>query len=242
MENLVIVTGSSQGLGKALVELFCSEKHNRVIGLSRSGLNYDSTNFSDLKIDLSDFEEVKTNLANIFPKGDFENITLINNAGWIGEIAHFGDLSAEAITKIHLINTIAPAVLMNEFVKSYKDNPAIKTVVNISSGAAEKNIDGWSGYSSSKAAVNRYTEIAQEESDMNKWEIKFYALSPGIIDTGMQKDIRSAKPNGFSRLEAFKGFKENKELATPEEVAEKVKFLIDNRDDFKSVMQDVRQF
>ncbi|MBS9524912.1 SDR family NAD(P)-dependent oxidoreductase [Litoribacter ruber] len=242
MENLIIITGCSQGLGKALTALYCQDGRNRVVGVSRTGLTLGFANFENLKIDLSDLQMVKSNLDKIFPRGDFDNLVLVNNAGWIGEIRHFGNLSADAISQIHQINTVAPAILMNEFVKRYKDSPSRKTVVNISSGAAAKNIDGWSGYSSSKAALNRYTEIAEEESEMSNWGIKFYALSPGIIDTGMQQDIRSAKAEEFSRVEAFRGFKENEELASPEEVAEKVKYLIDNRDNFKEVLQDVRQF
>src|SRR5690606_23347273 len=113
------------------------------------------------------------------------------NAGWIGEIAPLGELDPESIKNLYHINLIAPAILINEFVKEYKTSKAEKTVVNISSGAAQKAIDGWSGYCSSKAGLNQLTAVAAEESRLKKLGIKYYALSPGIVDTEMQQDIRT---------------------------------------------------
>ena len=117
-----------------------------------------------------------------------------------------------------------------------------KIVVNVSSGAAVKIVDGWSGYSSSKAALNQMTMIAQQESDLKNLGFKMFALSPGIIDTPMQESIRAASQNEFSGLSKFQSFKDNGELSTPDEVAKKVLFLINNPSDFDGVLQDVRKF
>jgi benzil reductase ((S)-benzoin forming) len=241
-KNLIIITGSSKGLGKALVELFLKNAENKVVGISRSGLGEKDENYVDFQVDLTDPQKVVSAFDSIFPQGNYEEVILINNAGWIGDIAPFGKLEPSGIWKIHMVNTVAPALLMNEFVHRYGRENLNKVVVNISSGAAEKNIDGWSGYSSSKAALNRFTEIAQEESNMHGFNIRYFALSPGIIDTPMQKDIRSAKEEDFSRVSAFKEFKANRELAIPEDVAEKVAHLILNKERFEGVVQDVRQF
>lgn len=243
MKSLFIITGASKGIGKALVDQLSKNSENHIIGISRSDVKAEKSNIQQLSLDLGDFDAINKNFEQIFPSGDFERIVLINNAGWIGQIDYFGKLEAKNIQAIYNINTIAPALLMNEFVRKYSDSKnSERTVINISSGAAKKGIDGWSGYSSSKAALNMMTEAAQEEAKKSNSKMKFFALSPGVVDTNMQEDIRSASEDGFSLLGKFKGLKADNALSSPEEAAEKIIFLIENRDQFERVLQDVREF
>ena len=86
------------------------------------------------------------------------------------------------------------------------------------------------------------TLVAAEESTLNQSGIKYYALSPGIIDTAMQEDIRSASQENFSNLEKFRTYKSENHLSSPEEVAGKVIYLMNHADEFKDVLQDVREF
>ncbi|GGF41948.1 SDR family NAD(P)-dependent oxidoreductase [Echinicola rosea] len=241
MKNLYILTGCSKGLGKTLLEVLLADKENMVVGISRSPME-ETGNFKHHSLDLAHSEELSGKLAAVFPEGDFEKAVLINNAGWIGEIAPIGRLDPTGIATIHAVNVVAPAILMNAFVHTFGGRSLKKTVVNISSGAAEKNMDGWSGYSSSKAALNRLTFVAQEESDLKGYGIRYFALSPGIVDTPMQADIRAAKEEDFSNLSKFKSFKENQELTSPDAVAQKVMYLLDHEGDFGDVLQDVRMF
>ena len=241
-KNLYIVTGSSKGLGKSLVEALVREELNYIIGISRSGLSLQQDNYIDLKIDLSDTNSLIKQLDKIFPDQVYDRLVLINNAGLIGEIGPLGKLAPEGIVELYAVNVIAPAVLMNAYINKYKDLQAEKLVINISSGAAGKNMDGWAGYSSSKAALNRMTEIAQEESKLHHHDIQYFALSPGIIDTPMQEAIRSASNQDFSHVETFKDYKDNHQLSSPKEVAEKIMYLIENVDSFNGVLQDVRKF
>ena len=241
MNSLYILTGCSKGLGKAILENLLRDKNNFVVGISRSPMP-SAPNFTHLQIDLGNPQQLIDQLPNIFPEGKYDKVVLINNAGWIGEIGHLGDLDPMGIAQIQLINVVAPGILMNEFVRKYQMGENGKVVVNISSGAANKNIDGWSGYSSSKAALNRMTAVAQEESDLNEYGITYYALSPGIVDTPMQGEIRATSKEDFSAVDTFKSYKSNNELAAPELVAEKVIHLIENIKAFSGVLQDVRKF
>jgi benzil reductase ((S)-benzoin forming) len=240
-QSLYIITGASKGLGAALKSLLTKSPNTKVVGISRTSLRAER-NFRPLKIDLADTASLIGNLQDIFPSGNFNKVVLINNAGWIGEIAHNGDISSEAIQKIHAVNVIAPAILMNAFMKKYKNDDGVKLIINVSSGAAAKVIDGWSGYSSTKAALNQMTLIAQHESDLKRMGFKLFALSPGVIDTPMQESIRAASENGFSKLSKFKSLKENGDLSTAEEISKKVMYLINDFKHFKEVLQDVRDF
>lgn len=240
-KSLYVVTGCSKGLGKALVDLLLLSEENLVVGISRSGME-EKSNFRHVRVDLGDTELLAGKFDKIFPKANFRNVFLINNAGWIGEIAPLGKLDPAGIGQIHAINLVAPAILMNEFVQRYKDVNGEKLVINISSGAAQKAIDGWSGYCSSKAALNQLSLVAEEESKLHKWGIKYYALSPGIVDTEMQHQIRSSSPENFSRRNDFRSYKSEGDLSSPDEVASKVLYLIENHVDFHEVLQDVRNF
>ncbi|KEO74454.1 SDR family NAD(P)-dependent oxidoreductase [Anditalea andensis] len=241
-KNLYIVTGSSKGLGKGLVHVLLRDEHHEVVGISRTGLDLQLTNYIDLRIDLADTQSLIDKLPEIYLEKDYAKIVLINNAGWIGQIGPLGRLDPKGIWDIHAVNVIAPALLINAFIRTYQNHPAEKIVVNMSSGAAEKNIDGWSGYGSSKAALNRMSQIAQEESVLNNYGIKYFALSPGIIDSPMQESIRSADPSDFSKVGVFRDYKNSQQLASPEDVAEKVVYLIDHVERFNDVLQDVRKF
>lgn len=236
-----IITGASKGLGKALADLLARDKKNLVIGVARTPMT-STGNFRGLALDLTDANAILENDAALFPEGAFEKICLVNNAGWIGDIAHTGYIDPNAISQIHQVNVIAPALLMNAFMHNYDRYSGDKLIINISSGAAGKVMDGWSGYSASKAALNQMTLIAQQESDLKKRGFTLYALSPGIIDTPMQETIRSAGKESFSNLEKFQSFKAEGSLSSPEYIALKVSYLMDNFREFPEVMQDVRKF
>ncbi|MCH7400678.1 SDR family NAD(P)-dependent oxidoreductase [Belliella kenyensis] len=241
MKSLFIITGTSKGIGEALLQLLSNNNENTIISISRSQSNISLSNVTHFEIDLGSFDQLVQHLDKIFLKDDFEKVVLINNAGWIGEINHFGKLSHKSISDIYKINTVAPAILMNEYFRHYADLKSIKIIINISSGAAEKVIDGWSGYSSTKASLNMLSKIAQAEADQAGNGIKVFAVSPGVVDTEMQKNIRSAPNSGFSNLEKFKNLKKQNNLSSPKEAAEKILQVISDYQKFESVLLDVRK-
>jgi benzil reductase ((S)-benzoin forming) len=240
-KKLYVVTGTSEGLGKAIVAQLMGNKDAIVIGISRR-VEPTQARYTHLSLDLSDTEKLVSELDTIFPAGGYDELTLINNAGWIGEIAPLGKLDPWGILDIHRVNVIAPAILMNAFASIYKDSPSKKTVINISSGAAGKAVDGWSGYCASKAALNQMTLVAQEESNLHQSGIRYIALSPGIIDTPMQAAIRSASHVNFSQVKRFCAFKDENLLSTPAETATKIIFLLNNLESMPGVLLDVREF
>ena len=199
-------------------------------------------NFRHLALDLGDTAALIRKLNQIFPSGEYKEIVLINNAAWIGEIAPLGKLDPEDIQAVQAINLIAPAILMNEYVRKYGEIKTKKIVINISSGAASKAMDGWSGYCSSKAGLNQLTLVAGEESALKNLGIRYYALSPGIIDTAMQESIRASSKENFSKLDRFRSYHSEGDLSSPEDTADKVLFLIERAGDFEGALQDVREF
>ena len=52
--------------------------------------------------------------------------------------------------------------------------------------------------------------------------ISALAIAPGIVDTGMQQEIREADESSFPFLQNFKDYYRNGELSKPDEVAIKL--------------------
>jgi benzil reductase ((S)-benzoin forming) len=239
-KSLLILTGHSQGLGKALLDWFLQKENFEIIGISRTLLDIQSPRLKQLSLDLSDLDLLESQLDSIFPMDEFEEIILINNAGSLGEIKQVGQLNLKRFQALFNLNMLAPVILTNAFVSSYGKVNSTRLVCNISSGAAHKPLEGWSGYCSSKAGLAMFTSVCQKENE--KTGIRFFSLAPGIIDTAMQTKIRESGEEDFPALDRFKTYKSEGKLSSGAEVAKKIGYLLANPDKFDSVNQDVRDF
>ncbi len=239
-KTLLILTGHSKGLGRSILDRFLDAEEIEVIAISRTVLGLQRANLREIQLDLADLESLEVSLPDIFPVGDFERFVLINNAGWIGEIKPVGKLDPGHISKLMNLNLLAPMVLTDAFAKAYSPLSAEKLVCNISSGAAYKPMPGWAEYCSSKAGLAMFSQVAAE--DLAKNGVRVFSLAPGIVDTEMQAEIRTAELADFPARERFENFKREGSLSSPELVADKVFYLLAHPERFSDVAQDVRNF
>ncbi|UYZ63262.1 SDR family NAD(P)-dependent oxidoreductase [Hymenobacter weizhouensis] len=217
-----IITGASRGLGKALAEAVLRQSNTSVIGVSRHA-TIEHARYHHQPLDLSDMLAVQNNLHKVVPRWpDAESITLINNAAVLGEIGYLGEHQNEHFEFVFDVNVVAPAMLMNTFLSAYGGLTIPRTILNISSGAAQRAVDGWGAYSASKAALDALTRTAQKEQDLRGSNIRIRSLAPGILDTTMQEHIRHADAHSFSEAAKFRAFHAESKLAKPDEVAEKI--------------------
>lgn len=240
--NILIITGGSKGIGKAIAEKYAS-KNYKVYSLSRSIIELE--NVTQISVDLSNLKATESSfkmLLDELKNQEISSITLINNAGRIGKIASLENLEPKDIAKTIQLNTTTPLILSGLFLKFYKDYNCKKQIINISSGAAKNPYEGWSIYCTSKAAIDMMTRtIAAEQSEL-KNGVKCVAIYPGVVDTNMQTQIRNTKESDFKNLQRFKNLKDNNELYTAEFVAEKI-FTIDSKNQIESgEIIDIRNF
>ncbi|MFC7320129.1 (S)-benzoin forming benzil reductase [Halobacillus campisalis] len=234
-----IVTGDSKGLGQAIATEFI-EKGIHVIGVSRT-YNHSleqlakekEADYSHIRCDFSDTDDLAQGIDKVmylaFQK-DSEMVYLVNNAGVIDPIETVGNLEADTLYKHMQINVNTPILMMNRFLKEADEQGVTGRIINITSGAAEKSVHGWSVYSTGKAAINRFTETtALEQKEAGK-EHLVIAFSPGVVDTDMQGEIRSADSSAFADVDKFKQLKEKGQLRSPETVAQVLMQLLEQQE------------
>lgn len=236
------ITGTSRGLGKALAEKILKDRENVVYGISRSQ-SIEHENYHHITADFSNPEEADAIDFSI-QGNETRAVFLINNAGTLGNVSHLGVQSSSDISQAININVTAPAILMNNFLKKFKPEDYKKVIINISSGAGKSAIDGWSIYCSSKSALDMMSEVVKQEQEIEGAKNFFiYSVAPGIVDTKMQEEIRSADKSEFSNVEKFKEFKMNKELAEPKLVADKFfRNFIDHLPRDEETIQTIRDY
>lgn len=240
--DIVIITGGSKGIGKALVQKYASKKY-KVFSFSRSSSGIKG--ITETIIDLSNILESKAQFSlflNNLKKIKINSLHLINNAARIGTIAHIENINSDDIIKSINLNITLPILLSKLFIEHTKDIFCQKKITNISSGAAIKPYEGWSIYGSSKAALDMFTKTIASEQSLVKNGVKCIALYPGVVDTDMQKKIRKTKKTDFNKLQRFIDLKKNNELYTPNYVAEAIYKIIDNDELKNGAIFDIRDF
>ncbi len=234
--NYYFLTGTSSGIGEALVHELLLNKNNFIYGFSRTN-TIDNERFIHHKLDLSLLVEVTKYK---FP--DLKNasrIVLINNAGTLGEIKHLGNLKSEDIITSFNVNITSVALMCNTFIHNYQELEVEKTIINISSGAAQNGYDGWGPYCTTKAGINMLTEVIDKEQKFEKFPIKPFAIAPGVVDTYMQDLIRKTSKKDFSNIEKFHNLKSSGALYQAKDVAKKLIQYCENTNTIPSLISRI---
>lgn len=214
MNKVIIITGVNRGLGKAIADVFLKDNDNSIISISRS------LNDAHMKISEDKFIFVKTDLSQPFSNSiidiiqgkvsDNSEILFFNNASIILPIDKIGNFKEDQIEKSINVNIQYPVNLVNSLIDTFPSNKI--TIVNITSGAGINPISYWSLYGASKAYMKLFFRILEEEN-MDNENLIVYNIDPGVLDTGMQENIRG---NNFPKQDYFKSLKEEDKLITPE--------------------------
>ena len=218
MVRKAVVTGHTRGLGAAIAEQLTASGWS-VLGLARTG---------DEPVDLGDPSALVAWLGSgrlAAFLSDADEIWLVNNAGVLGPAVVAGRQDADATVGAVNLNVTAP-ILLSDGVLRHRPRGVPVRIGHISSGAGRRPLPGWSVYCATKAALDHHAvTVASERHD----GVRIAAVAPGVVDTGMQEEIRSSA--GFPLREDFVGLKERGELASPTAAAAAVIRLMGS-DDF----------
>ena len=230
MKKVLIITGGSKGIGKGIILAYLAEDY-QVISISRTiNDKLSAKGVTQVAFDLTQINDLQQQFEEIFQflvEEEIEKITLINNAGSLGQIGPIESLLKAKILEAVNLNTVAPMLTSAAFINLTKGWSARKTIINISSGAAQKPYFGWSVYCSTKAGLDMLTKtIAIEQLEIANG-VKVLAVAPGVVDTDMQVEIRKSDKVAFKDVERFLALKADGQLNDVETVGVGV-FEIDN--------------
>ena len=249
MSHLTILTGASRGMGLAMAEqllaaghdLLCiSRKHNDALGLQASAAGRRCEQWPQ---DLTRPEAAAAKLGTWLAGHDaaaFASVTLINNAGMLPRIAPLAAIPAADLADAMRVDLEAPLLLTSAFLRATQSWTAVRKVLNISSGLGRRAMASQAPYCAAKAGMDHFTRcVALEEADRPNGA-KVCSLAPGVIDTDMQIQLRSADASQFPDIGNFIGMKDKGALASPAQAAAKVLAFLGRPDFGSNPVADVR--
>ena len=223
IDQTVIVTGGTRGLGKAFTKMFL-ENGAKVFATyagneeAAKSLVAECGNLAEklvtVKFDVSDYKAVETFFTE-FDKNNSRLDVLINNSG-IRKDNVLAAMSIEDWSSVVSINLTGTFNMCKFGVKSMMRNKYGR-IINISSPCSHFGFQGQANYAASKAGQIGLSRSLSKE--VAKRKITVNTISPGFIETDLINDL---KPE---MVEEYKNMIPMKRFGTTEEVAYMVAFL-----------------
>ncbi|MFC7227096.1 SDR family oxidoreductase [Salinirubellus salinus] len=221
----VVITGSSQGIGRVTAEQFAQQGANVVVS-SRSQEKIDEVvagieeadapgRAIAVECDVRERESVE-NLVDTTVE-EFGRIdSMVNNAG-ASFMAGFDDISEngwKTIVDINLHGTFHGAQVAGQQMQEQGDGG---TIVNFASVAGTMGSRYMSHYGAAKAAVVNLT--ASLSAEYANQDIRVNCIAPGLVGTPGVASQMGIDPSDVDRRDVAK------EMGLPEEIADMVQFL-----------------
>lgn len=222
--KVVVVTGGTEGIGKALVNAFiaegarvatCARNYDKLYTLQ---LQHTNVELHTMTCDLSKEQDCRRFIESTIKTFGGIDI-LINNAG-VSMRALFRDADVEVIKKVMDINFYGAVHCTKYALDSIMQRQG--TIVGVSSIAGYRGLPGRSGYSASKFALQGWMEALRTE--MLSAGVHVMWVCPGFTAS----NIRHAALNKDGKAQGESPMDESA-MMTAEEVAEHVLKAIEQR-------------
>ncbi len=225
-DKVVIITGASSGIGKALAESF-AKRNSKIVLAARNEdelnriaeqLKQEASEILVCKTDVSIETDCKELIEKTIEKFGRIDI-LINNAG-ISMRALFADTNLDVIRKLMDINFWG-TVYCTKFALPYLLQSK-GSVVGVTSIAGYKGLPGRAGYSASKFAIQGFLEVLRIENSKNGLHVLI--ASPGFTAS----NIRNASLTA-SGIQQGESPRDEAKMMSAIEVAERIVKAIEKK-------------
>ncbi len=230
MNQTVLITGASRGIGRAAAAAFARNGYNVAVNYCKSKekatdladeLNGYGVMAAAYQADVSD----KTAVGEMFGKAEQELgriSVLVNNSG-IAEQILFSDITEEKWDRMFAVNVkgtynCTQAALPSMIHEKYGRIINVSSMWGISGASCEVH------YSASKAALIGFTKALAKEVGLSG--ITVNCIAPGVIGTDMNSAISG------EILEELKEDTPLNRIGTPEDVAAAILFLASDKASF----------
>ncbi len=219
-EHCIVVTGSSRGIGKVLVETFL-ERGWTVFGCSRGASDVTHESYQHFELDVTDEPALLKMFAAVRRCGK-PLYAQINNAG-IASMNHALTTPYKTMRRLFDVNVIATMLCCREAGKQMVLRKKGR-IINFGSVAVLYSLEGESVYTASKAAVEAYTKVVANELGDNGVTVN--AISPNPVKTDLIAGVPAEKMDALVARQAINRY------GTIDDVLNTVDFLLDPRSDF----------
>jgi len=218
-----IVSGGSDGIGRAIAEKLASEGAHVVI-CARNQEKLESVakaiianggSCEAIVQDVSDAAGYAEMVSNIAQERSLD--ILVNNAAHVG-MGMISDTDLETFQQNFRVNMDAPYLGTQAAMAAMGDKGG--SIINISSVNGDRAMQGMSGYGASKAALTHFTRNAAMEGA--RQGIRVNVVVPGPIMTPATQAWADADADYVAKIEAANPMGR---FGTPQEVANLVMFL-----------------
>lgn len=248
--HLYIVTGASRGMGLAIARQLLAPEH-RLLCLARrtsdelaeaaraAGAPCEQW-AQDLALPVEAAARLEAWLQ-AQAAGGFSSATLINNAGVVPPPGALADSAASDLSNALRVGLEAPLLLTAAFLRASSSWTAARRVLNISSGLGRRAMAGSAAYCAAKAGMDHYSRAVALEEAQHPNGARIVSLAPGVIDTDMQMQLRSADAARFPERERFVQLQTQGQLSSPADAAAKVLAYLARADFGSNPVADVRE-
>ncbi len=247
--HLFILTGASRGMGLAMASkllkpgntLLCISRKTSDLLVQEAGAS--GATLLQWAQDLAHAAVTSARLSQWLreqSRSGFSSAVLINNAGMIPAIGPLSEADASELRQALQVGIEAPMQLTAAFLNATESWPARRKVLNISSGLGRKAMASQAVYCAAKAAMDHFTQCVALEEALKANGALVCSLAPGVIDTDMQTQLRSADGARFPDQQTFLGLKSKGLLSSPEEAAGRVLAYLARSDFGSRPVADIR--
>ena len=167
-------------------------------------------------------------------------MNLINNAGVVSQLAPLSQIEAADLTNAVRVGLEAPMLLTSAFLRATQGWTVPRKVVLVSSGLGRRAMASSASYCAAKAGLDHLARALALEEANSPNGARIVSLAPGVIDTDMQVQLRSADAARFPDRERFIGLHSGGQLDSPAQAAAKLLAYLDRADFGSNPVADVR--
>ena len=200
--KVVLVTGSSRGIGAAMIQAFNQRGANCVVnfvadkaGQNKADAERVAANLKEplvVECDVTDTAQVEAMMKQITEQFGGLDV-LVNNSGIIRDrtMKKMTFDEFESVVRVNLAGTFNVTKHAAGILRSGG------RVINLSSVSGQMGLFGQANYSSSKAAIIALTKVSARE--LARQQITVNAIAPGFIDVGMSKGMPDEVTENFKK-------------------------------------------
>ena len=196
MMATIVLTGASSGIGLHLYNHLVSiNQYSKIVCICRTQPSTLRSQDDFIPCDFRNSEDL-TNLVESLSA--YKSISALVHCAGVMHTMPSNKVSIDKLNDMFQVNTIAPAFLTSRCIRPLAR--ARGAVIFISSIAADINIPGELGYSSSKSAVSK---LAQNfNAELNKLGIRFFTIAPSYLATPMTSQLSSTQVDSLVNMQS----------------------------------------